>query len=128
MAINWTEDLYKVCWDVFARPITVTPVVSQPGGSAYANRGYFDTKDIDVMAEDGSVFSDAQTYLDIRMAEFPVSPMQKDRIDIPFHAGTPGGSFEVSDLAGVGNAGGIITLTLKRIVAPLPAAPPPVGP
>jgi hypothetical protein len=128
MAIDLTNDLYLLVWPTMARPITVTPVASQPGGTSYSSRGYFWTNEIDVIAEDGSQFSDAKTYLDILQIDFPVQPMQKDRINIPFHANVAGGSFEVSDLGGIGNEGGLITLTLKRIVPPLPAGAPPVGP
>ena len=59
--------------------------------------------------------SDSQIFLDIRMAEFPVLPMQGDRIDMPFHAGVRGGAYEVLDLSGKGNAGGMITMTLRSI-------------
>lgn len=120
MAVNFSTDLYLIGYNVFARPITVTPVASQPGQPAYANRGIFDSKETDILAENGSIVSDSVTILDIRMEEFPVLPMQHDIIDIPYHAGTPGGTFEVLDLAGIGNAGGEITLTLREIRSPLP--------
>jgi hypothetical protein len=121
MAVNFSESLYLPCMNEFARPIIVTPIASQPGGTAYSGRGYWDTTPVDVLMEDGSVFSDAsQPALDIRMAEFPVVPMQRDRIDVPFHQGVAGGSFEVSDLEGVGNAGGMMTLRLKRVVESKP--------
>lgn len=124
MAINFSEDLYLKCWAVFARPMTVTPFTSSPGAPAYDNRCYFDTKETDVLTDEGAIYSDARTFIDIRMEEFVVLPMQGDRIDIPYHEGSPGGTFEVSDLGGDGNAGGIITLTLKKLVT---ANPPYVG-
>lgn len=120
MAINFNDDLYLIAMNVFARPITVTPVVSQPGQPAYSNRAYFDTKETDVLTEDGALLSDSRTFIDIRMEEYAALPMQGDLIDIPFHQGVPGGSFEVSDLAGSGNAGGMITMTLKKVVTPKP--------
>lgn len=122
MAVNFSDDLYLKCWDEFARPITVTPITSQPGAPAYDNRGYFDTKETDVLTEDMAVFSDAKMFLDIRLAEFPVLPMQGDFVDIPFLY-VPGGSFVVEDLSGEGNAGGIITLTLKKRMSPVPPMP-----
>ena len=122
---NLTDNVYLPNWNVWARPVTVTPLVSQPGQPAYGGRGYFDTKEIDILAESGAIVSDAQTYLDILLAEFPVLPMQGDQIDIPFHQGVPGGTFIVLDLAGSGNAGGMITLQLRKIVTNKPAAPPP---
>jgi len=120
MLFNLTDSLYLPLWDTWARPITVTPIVSQPGQPAYGARGYYDTKELDVMTEDGGILSDARSYIDILIAEFPVLPMQGDTIDIPFHQGVPGGLFEVLDLAGAGNAGGAITVTLRRIVTAKP--------
>src|SRR5262245_31704228 len=116
MAVNFSQNLYKFAWDQFARPITVTPVVSQPGAPSYENRGYFDTKESDILTEDGAIFSDSRTFIDIRMIEFAVLPMQGDIITIPQHEDVPGGTYEVLDLAGKGNAGGIITMTLREIV------------
>jgi hypothetical protein len=121
MAINFSLDLYKIVMDVMSRPITVTPLVSQPGAPAYAARAYMDEKATDILTEDGGIFSDSQIYIDIRIEEFAVLPMQGDRIDIVYHAGVRGGSFEVLDLAGMGNAGGMINLTLRALV---PAKPP----
>lgn len=120
MAVNFTNNLYKFVMDEFARPITVTPVASQPGAPTYANRAYFDTKETDIMTEDGGIFSDSKTFVDIRLAEFTVLPMQGDIITIPFNEGTPGGTYEVLDLSGKGNAGGMITMTLRAIEPPKP--------
>ena len=117
---NLSQQIYLPNWDVWARPITVTPLVSQPGAPAYGARGYFDTKEMDVLAEDGSIISDSKVILDIRIEEFSVVPLQRDQIYIPPHQGEQGGTFEVLDLSGDGNAGGIITLTLKKIVAAKP--------
>ena len=124
MAVNWSDDLYAKTWDAFARPVTVTPLVSQPGSPAYGARGYFDSKETDILTEAGAVLSDSQTFLDIRMEEYPVLPLQGDRIDIPFHQGVAGGSYEVLDLAGKGNAGGIITISLRSVETPKPTPPP----
>ena len=120
MAINFSQDLYLKAWDVFARPCTLTPLVSQPGAPAFGNRCYFDTKETDVITEDGALFSDSKTFVDIRLEEFPILPMQGDTIDIPFHAGVPGGTYEILDLSGKGNAGGIITMTLRELVTAKP--------
>ena len=120
MAVNWTDDLYSKLWDEFARPMTVTPTVSQPAAPAYNARCYFDSKETDILTEANSVLSDSQTFIDIRRVEFSVEPKQGDRIDIPFHAGVEGGSYYVMDLAGKGNAGGIITISLQAIETPEP--------
>ena len=120
MAINFSENLYKIVMDVMARPITVTPLVSQPGAPAYDARAYMDEKGTDILTEGGAIFSDSQIYIDIRIEEFPVLPMQGDRIDMVYHQGVRGGAFEVLDLSGMGNAGGIINITLRALV---PAKP-----
>jgi hypothetical protein len=118
MALNFSQDLYGVIWNVMTRPMTVTPLASNPTAPAYAARCYFDTKESDILTEDGSIFSDSKTFIDIRLAEFPVMPMQGDKIEIPFHEDVPGGTYEVLDLTGKGNAGGIITLILRELTAP----------
>jgi hypothetical protein len=120
MAINFNDNLYSFVMNVFSRPVMVTPLISQPGAPPYPNRVYYDTKETDVLTEDGAIFSDSRTYIDIRMEEYPVLPMQGDLIDIPFHEGTPGGSFIVSDAAGDGNAGGMLTYTLRKNVVAKP--------
>jgi hypothetical protein len=110
---NLATDVYAMAWNAFARPVTVTPLVSQPGAPSYDARGYYDERELDIMGEDGSVISSKQAYLDILIAEFPILPMQGDLIDISFHQGVPGGSYYVLDLGGDGNAGGMINMTLK---------------
>jgi hypothetical protein len=122
MPVDYDGDLYAKLWDVFTRPMTVTPVVSQPTAPAYLSRCYYDTRGLDVLTEDGAVLSDSKVYIDIRIAEFAVLPMQGDYIDIPFAVGVPGGSYVVEDSEGDGNAGGIINITLRKRVTNKPAA------
>jgi hypothetical protein len=99
--------------DVFGRPIDVTPVASQPGAGRYRARGYLGTSELDVAAEDGSVITDQQTYLDVRDAEFAIVPRQRDRIDIPADGTAPGaGSFEVVRASADG--GGHTTLVIRK--------------
>lgn len=117
---NMHDGVYLPNWNVWARPVTVTPIVSQPGVPAYSSRGYYDERQLDVLGEAGTIFSDGQTYLDILEAEYPVTPLQGDQIDIPFHQGVHGGSFIVLDLT-PGNAGGMLTLTLRKITTNRPA-------
>jgi|SRR6516225_3557492 hypothetical protein len=120
MAVDFSTDVYLVAFNIFARPITVTPIASQPGAPAYDNRGILDSKEIDVLTEEGGIFSDSKVILDIRMLEFAVLPRQSDRIDIAYWMNSPGGSFEVVDTSGVGNAGGELTLTLKQLTTAKP--------
>jgi hypothetical protein len=114
MAVNFSTLVKLPCQDLFAVPITVTPIASRPGQPAYASRGIFNTGAIDVALTDGSIFSDQQTILDVRDIEYgDVPPAQGDLINIPFDCnGAPLGNFEVTDSSKDG--GGQTTLTLRR--------------
>jgi len=119
MAINFSVSVYLPNFDVFARGITVYPVVSNPTGASYYARGILDTRGTAVQTDAGMVvMSDQETILDIRESEFAVTPMQGDRIDIPEDNGIPAaGMFEVTDAAW--NGGGEVTLTIRRYEDPL---------
>jgi hypothetical protein len=120
MGINFVEQVYWPAFELFSRPVTITPLVSMPGQPAYVRRGIFDTNSIDVVGQDGQIFTDTRTELDIIISEYPALPRQGDRVDIPDDADIPGGSFEVIDVTPAGNAGGESTLTLGRLVTPKP--------
>ena len=122
MAVNFSTLVYLPNYDMFARPITVTPLSSQPGMPAYTARGIYDTRAIDVPAEDGSSISDQQTILDLREVEFTVLPEQLDRITIPedADAGMIGvGDYEVVDASS--NGGGETTLVIRKFVTAKPS-------
>jgi hypothetical protein len=118
MTINLPQMIYMPCFQLFARPITITPVASQPGASPYNARGIFDTEEVDIETLEGSLYSDTRSILDILQHEFPILPLQDDHISIPFHEGARGGEFVVSDLNDKGNGGGEVTLRLKRLRQP----------
>jgi hypothetical protein len=118
VSINFSTLVYLPNFDIWARPITVTPLASQPAGAAYSARGIFDTEATDVLAEDGSIISQQKTILDIREVEFAVLPQQGDQIDIPDAEQGPGGSFEVTDSSS--NGGGETTLTIRKVVTAVP--------
>jgi hypothetical protein len=121
MAVNFSTLVYLPNFDLFARPITVTPLASQPGMPAYTARGIYGTRPIDVQAEDGSIISDQQTIVDIRQDEFAVLPDQLDRVYIPADpdAGRDLGEFEVTDTED--NGGGETTLVLRKYRAARPS-------
>jgi hypothetical protein len=116
MSIPFPTVAYLPCYQVFARPVTIYPLVSQPGAGAYDGRGIFDTNSIEVIAQDGSLYADTRTELDILQSEYDVLPMQGDRVFIPWDAEVDGGDFEIADISDKGNAGGESTLTLRRLV------------
>jgi hypothetical protein len=100
--------------DVFGRPIDVYPNASQPGAGSYRARGYFGTSELDVGAEDGSVVTDQQTFLDVREIEFAVVPSQKDLIGIPADGAVPAeGMFEV--VSATTDGGGLTTLIIRKL-------------
>jgi hypothetical protein len=114
MGVNFSTLVKLPCQDMFSVPITVDPIASRPGEAAFAARGIFNTGATDVGLEDGSIFSDQHTILDVRDAEFgEVPPIQGDRITIPVDSnGAPLGEFEVQDASKDG--GGQTTLTLRK--------------
>ena len=117
MALNFSTLVYLPNFDMFSRSITVTPLASQPGLPSYTARGIYDTRPIDVQAEDGSIVSDQQTIVDIRDEEFDPIPEQLDRIYIPpdSDAGNIGvGDYEV--VLTESNGGGETTLVIRRVV------------
>ena len=119
MSVNFSTMAKLPCQDMFSVPITVTPLASQPGAPAYPARGIFNTGDTNVTMEDGSIFSDQRTILDIRDAEYTVVPMQGDRVTIPFDCnGAPLGEFEITDTDQDG--GGQTTCALRKYEAAKP--------
>lgn len=116
MAVDFSTMVYLPAFDAFARPVTIFPIASQPGAPSYSARGIYDTRPADVIAEDNSIYSDQQTILDIREAEFAILPVQFDRVTIPVDvdAGPGVGDFEVADADT--NGGGETTLLLRKIV------------
>ncbi|MBT1509412.1 hypothetical protein KIP88_02760 [Bradyrhizobium sp. SRL28] len=122
MAVNFSTLVYLPNFDMFARPVTITPLASQPGMPAYGARGIYDTRPVDVAGMDGSIISDQQTILDVRDDEFTVVPEQLDRINIPpdADAGNIGvGDYEVVDTEA--NGGGETTLVIRKIVTARPS-------
>jgi hypothetical protein len=120
MPIDYASVVYTPAQDIFGRPVVVTPVVSQPGMPAFTARGIYTTEPEDLLAEDGSVFSDQRTILDVITKEFDVLPIQGDLVSIPSTSGIPAeGQFVISDLKD--NGGGETTFLLRRSVEAKPA-------
>jgi hypothetical protein len=119
VGLDFSTLVYLPAFDLFARPITVTPVASQPGQPAYSARGIYTTTDRNVLAEDGSIFIDQATILDIRESEFSILPMQEDQVSIPADGNVPDeGTFEIVKAAN--NGGGETTLVIRKIATPVP--------
>ena len=117
--VNFSTLVYLPAFDMFARPVTFYPYVSQSAGSAYLARGIYSTRALDIVGLDGAITTDQQTILDIREIEFSVLPEQLDRCIIDAaDAGPALGEFEI--VSATSNGGGETTLVLRKW---LPSAP-----
>lgn len=124
MPIDYATAVYSHSQDLMGRKIVVTPLVSQPGQPAYQSRGIYTTEEADLPADDGSIFSDQHTIVDVIAKEFEVLPMVGDHIFIPADSGIPeAGLFEIIDLQD--NGGGETTFDLRKVVTSKPAGPTP---
>lgn len=115
MAVNFSADLYSVCQDTFGRPA----VFMSTSGNSYsgAARGIYESYDLNIPLENGSITTDQRTIFDIRAAEFPVLPQQDDTVYIPEEplSGLPElGNFEIINVWH--NGGGEVTLQLRKVM------------
>lgn len=100
--------------DIFARPIIVTPLQSQPGAPPYNARGVWSAKPADVLLEDGSVLNSQDLTLGIRKSEFAVMIEQGDTIEIPAAGPYPRVGICAIDKFNVDGQGGV-ELVLKIV-------------
>lgn len=123
MGLDFSTMVYLVTQDFFGRPVTITPIMSNPSSGPYPIRGIYNSGDIDIVTEAGNIMSDQETTLDIRDNEFfdigqPV-PIQGDLITIPADGNVPAaGDFEVTDTDASG--GGETTLAIRKYGPPAP--------
>lgn len=126
MAVDFSSLVYLPNQEVFGRSITVTPLASMPGQSAYSARGIYRTRPTIIEGgEVGAVIADQESVLYIRDAEFPKVPIQGDLIGIPVstngipppgsnNPNDPPAQFYVTDVPT--NDGGESTLILQKVV------------
>ena len=131
MALNFSTLVYLPAFDIFARPITVTPKPSI-GGPFFTQppysdmRGIFDYDSFDVVGLDGaSIISDQKALLYLRAAEFKAAghpiPDQGDIITIPIVDDLDDeavADWEV--MASAYNGGGELEVTIRKRVIPAP--------
>jgi hypothetical protein len=113
MGLNYSTMVYLPNYDMFARPVMFVPTFGAP----YGNRGIWHSGATNVQADDGSIFSDQGTSLDIREVEFTAPlPMQGDHVIIGPDGDVPAeGEFVITDVSR--NGGGETTLVLSKYVA-----------
>lgn len=116
MGVDYSTLIYLPNFEIWARTVTFTPVISQPTGAAFVSRGIFHSEELMIQGEDGSVITDQRTTLDILEAEFGAIPQQGDLVTIPADVGAMRalGDFEVINVWQ--NGGGETTLTLRKIM------------
>lgn len=111
--IDFASLVLGPCMDVFARPIIVIPLVSQPRQPAYTARGIWSSKPVDIQLEDG-ILSTQEHTLGLKIADFTILPKQGDRVDIPLDGNAPAiGIFLVEDADDDGQGG--VVLSLKAV-------------
>lgn len=109
MAINFSTLVYHPSYAVFARTVNF----AQKDGGSFVGRGVYTTQSYDVPAEDGSLFSDQRTILDILEDEYAVMPVQGDALEIPEEGTLPAlGFFDIINTEK--NGGGETTLTIRK--------------
>lgn len=115
MAVNFTTMVYHPGYAVFARSVNFT----QKSGGSFVGRGVYSSQPYDVQADDGTIFSDQRTILDILENEYATAPIQGDSVEIPEDGTLPDlGFFEIIDVDS--NGGGELTLALRKIVESKP--------
>ncbi len=101
----------------FARPITIIPVVSQPGEPPYQVRAVLTSRSSNFMLDNGSVFSDQETTFGIRLAEVVVPPAEGDQIYVDVadwrDDQIPAGTYRVSDTS-LDRQGGLV-MNIRKI-------------
>jgi hypothetical protein len=119
MGVNLDLLLQGSIFDVWAVPVTIVPFASQPLAGSYGVRGILNTYTFDVAGENGAIFSDQRTILDIRESEFGVLPIQDDHVIIPLDCNlVPKGEYEIID--SYTDGGGQTTLTIRKIMTERP--------
>ena len=77
------------CQDAFSRPVTVTPLASQPGQPAYQARGIWRAPQANVALEDGSVMNSQDLILGMKRGDMTVPVLEGDQIEIDTYLSLP---------------------------------------
>ncbi|MET3996007.1 hypothetical protein ABID65_007679 [Bradyrhizobium sp. S3.9.2] len=80
--IDFDALVLRPAGDIFQIKVSVTPLVTQPGQPAYEANGVYNKRDLDVEMQDGTIFSDHEVSLGIRLWDFVTPPDQGDLITI----------------------------------------------
>ncbi|MGY3278130.1 head-tail joining protein [Bradyrhizobium sp. S3.7.6] len=128
MGVDFSKLVLAPAMATFAKPVTVTPVVSQPNAAPYTARGIWTIQNTQILGESGNIYSTVNIKLGIRLADFPATaPGQGDKIttlasDLPL--GLLDGAldptityidFLLDDVTPDGQGG--LSLSLKRVIS-----------
>jgi hypothetical protein len=113
--IDFDALVLKPAGDIFQIVVTYTPTASQPGAPAFVTNGVYSSTALDVEMQDGTIFSDQQTKLDIRLADFAEYPTEGDFVTItdPRHPAN-GRQFWIGTMHQDGQGGGELLLRYKE--------------
>jgi hypothetical protein len=82
MPIDFDALVLSVGQNTFGIQIIVLPIKSQPLVASYPARGVLTQQQLSIPMEDGSVMASLIRKLSIRISEFPIVPVQGDKISI----------------------------------------------
>jgi len=80
MAIDFSSLVLAPNMDAFARPVTITPLKSQPNAAPYDARGIWTMTSVGIATEDSGILSSTTLHFGIRLSEFAIAPKQGDWI------------------------------------------------
>jgi hypothetical protein len=113
--IDFDALVLKPAGDIFQIMVSYTPTVSQPGVPAFDTNGVYSSTALDVEMQDGTIYSDQQTKLEVRLADFAAYPNEGDFVTITdIRHPAFGKQFWIGDLDEDGQGGGILLLRLKE--------------
>ena len=113
--IDFDAIVLKPAGDIFQIAVVYTPTASQPGVLPFNTNGVYSSQKLNVELQDGTIFSDQETKLDVRLADFAAYPQEGDFVTIT-DARHPayGKQFWIGDLDEDGQGGGKLLLRLKE--------------
>ncbi|WP_035698420.1 head-tail joining protein [Bradyrhizobium japonicum] len=80
MSIDLSALVLGPCMEAWAKPVTITPVKSQPTARPYDVRGVWTVDNINLVADNGAPFSTRTIKLGVKLDEFAVPLMQGDYV------------------------------------------------
>jgi hypothetical protein len=101
--------------NVFQIAVLYMPLMSQPGVAAFSVFGVWSSSALQVEMQDGTIFSDQQTKLDVRLGDFAAYPTEGDLVTInePTHPAF-GRQYWIGTMHQDGQGGGELLLRYKE--------------